>query len=42
LVLSMNWSTAPVIGSRLTAGSVIAARSAAVNRLAPMTWYGRP
>jgi len=37
-VLSMNWPAAPVTGSRLTAGSVIASRSAAVNRPAPMTW----
>ncbi len=37
-VLSMNWSTAPVSGSRPTAGSVIASRSAAVKRPAAMTW----
>jgi hypothetical protein len=37
-VLSMNWSTAPVSGNCLTGGSVIASRSAAVKRPAPMTW----
>jgi hypothetical protein len=37
-VLSMNWSIAPVSGSRLTAGSVIDSRSAAVKRSAAMTW----
>src|SRR5271170_1410428 len=37
-VLSMNWSTAPVAGSRRTCGSAMACRSAAANRPASMTW----
>lgn len=38
LVLSVNWSTAPMGGSCLTCGSVICSRSAAANRVASMTW----
>jgi hypothetical protein len=34
----MNWSAAPVSGSRPTSGSVTEARSAAANLVAPMTW----
>jgi hypothetical protein len=37
-VLSVNWSIAPVSDRCLICGSVIASRSAAVNRVAPMTW----
>jgi hypothetical protein len=40
-VLSMNWSTAPVIGSRRISSDAIEPARAPTKRAASITWNGR-